>query len=151
MARAKPKKPDDPEQSKAFIEKAREIGAAEAGLFPHQAKQAIRVAAADDPPPPATIDPDSIQGRLTLIEERLRLMSIELDSLKVARTERHRHRAVTKQRDAENRVKIGLAATLIFVLALFLLYAELAPSPNAALGPSATVFPPVGPSTTPDP
>ncbi|WGR90994.1 hypothetical protein MTX20_20455 [Bradyrhizobium sp. ISRA435] len=29
MARQKPQKPDDPEQSKAFIEKAREIGADE--------------------------------------------------------------------------------------------------------------------------
>jgi hypothetical protein len=29
MTRAKPQKPDDPEQSKAFIEKAREIGADE--------------------------------------------------------------------------------------------------------------------------
>ena len=105
-------------------------------------------AAEDDPPPPAAIDPDSLQGRLTLIEERLTLMSIELDSLK-ARTARRRHRAVTKQQDVENRVKIGLAVTLMFVLALFLLYAELAPSPDAALGPS-TVIPPVGPSTTTD-
>ena len=113
--------------------------------------------AEDVPPPPATIDPDSIQGRLTLIEERLRVMSIELDSLK-ARTARRRHRAVTKQHTIENTFKIGLAAALVFVLTLFLLYAELAPSPDgalallpdAALAPSSTVVPPVGPGTNPD-
>ena len=104
----------------------------------------------DDPPPPTSIDlpptsidPDSIPGRLTLIEERLKVMSIELDSLR-ARTARRRHRAVTKQQNIDNIVKIGLAAALMFVLALFLLYSALAPSPDAALSPSSTVIPPVG-------
>jgi hypothetical protein len=36
----------------------------------------------EDDRPPDSIDPDSIPGRLTLIEERLKAMSIELDSLK---------------------------------------------------------------------
>ena len=81
-------------------------GPAPVGGGVHQSRPGYRMfdAAEDDPPPPATIDPDSIQGRLTLIEERLRLMSIELDSLK-ARTDRRRHRAVTKQQDAEKRSK----------------------------------------------
>ncbi len=78
----------------------------------------------EDPSPPTSIDPDSVPGRLTLIEERLKAMSIELDSLK-ARTTRRRHRAVTRQQTIENIVKIGLAAGLMFVLALFLLYAAL--------------------------
>jgi hypothetical protein len=110
--------------------------------------------------PPTSIDPDSIPGRLTLIEERLKAMSIELDSLKAvsielgslrARTARRRRRAITKQQTSENIVKIGLAAVLMFVLALFLLYAELAPWPDTALAPSPTVVPPVSPSTTPEP
>ena len=104
----------------------------------------------EDPSPPTSIDPDSVPGRLTLIEERLKAMSIELDSLK-ARTTRRRHRAVTRQQTIENIVKIGLAAGLMFVLALFLLYAELAPSPDAALAPSPTVVPPAAPSNTPEP
>ena len=108
----------------------------------------------DDPPPPTSIDrpptsidPDSIPGRLTLIEERLRVMSIEIDSLRAGRV-RRRHRTATKQQTI---VKIGLAAALMFVLALFVLYAALAPSPDAALAPSSTVSPPVDPSTTADP
>jgi hypothetical protein len=36
----------------------------------------------EDDRPPDSIDPDWIPGRLTLIEERLKAMSIELDSLK---------------------------------------------------------------------
>jgi hypothetical protein len=84
-----------------------------------------------------------------LIEERLKAMSIELDSLK-ARTARRRHRAVTKQQNIENIVKIGLAAALMFVVALFLLYAALAPSPDAALAPSPEVVAPVRPSNHPE-
>jgi hypothetical protein len=40
------------------------------------------VAMLEDDRPPDSIDPDWIPGRLTLIEERLKAMSIELDSLK---------------------------------------------------------------------
>ena len=106
----------------------------------------------DDPPPPTSIDPDSIAGRLTLVEERLKTMSTELDSLKAmsighgslkatstdldslkatptghgslgTRTGRRRRRA--RQRNIETAVKLGLATALMFVLALFLLYEEL--------------------------
>jgi len=101
----------------------------------------------EDPSPPTSIDPDTVPGRLTLIEERLKALSIEIE----ARTARRRHRAVTRQQTIENIVKIGLAAGLMFVLALFLLYAELAPSPDAALAPSPTVVPPAAPSNTPEP
>jgi hypothetical protein len=92
-----------------------------------------------------------------LIEERLKAMSVELDSLRAisARTARRRHRSITRWRNRENVVKFGLAVALMFVLALFLLYAELAPSPDFALAPSPTAVPPagppVGPSATPDP
>ena len=125
----------------------------------------------DDPPsptsidlPPTSIDPDSIPGRLTLIEERLKAMSIELDSLKAVsigqgslseRTARRRHRAIARRQNSAIVAKLGLAVALMFVLALFLLYAELAPSPDFALAPSPTAVPPagppVGPSATPDP
>jgi hypothetical protein len=112
----------------------------------------------DDPPPPASIDrppdnidPDSIPGRLTLIEERLKAMSVELDSLRAisARTARRRHRSITRWQNRENVVKFGLAVALMFVLALFLLYAELAPSPTATVVPPAA--PPAGPSNTAEP
>ena len=117
----------------------------------------------DDPPPPASIDrppdnidPDSIPGRLTLIEERLKAMSVELDSLRAmsveldslsVRTARRRHRTTTRRRNSV--VKLGLAVALMFVLALFVLYAELAPSPNAGWAPSPTVVPPAAPSAGP--
>ncbi len=114
----------------------------------------------EDPSPPTCIDPDSIPGRLTLIEERLTAMSIQLDRLKAMSigqsegTARRRHRAITRRQNGSIVAKIGLAVALMFVLALFLLYAELAPSPNVALAPSPTVIPragpPVDPSTTPD-
>ena len=104
----------------------------------------------DPPPPPTSVDPDS---RLMLIEERLKAMSIELDSLKAMSighgslkatstdldslkatptghvvasgrgTGRRRRRA--RQRNIETAVKLGLATALMFVLALFLLYEEL--------------------------
>ncbi len=114
--------------------------------------------------PPTSIDPDSVPGRLTLIEERLKAMSIELDSLKAVsigqsnlseRTARRRHRAITRRQNSSIVAKLGLAVVLMFVLALFLLYAELAPSPDVAREPSPTVVPPagppVGPSAAPDP
>jgi hypothetical protein len=109
----------------------------------------------EDDRPPDSIDPDSIPGRLTLIEERLKAMSIELDSLKamsighdsLRRTSRRRHRSTTKRSNSV--VILGLAVAAIFVLGLFLLYAELAPSPNAGWAPSPTVVPPAAPSAGP--
>jgi hypothetical protein len=87
----------------------------------------------DDPPPPASIDPDSIPGRLTMIEERLKAMSIELDSLRAGGV-RRRRRTDTKR--LETVVKISLTAVLLLILAQFLLYAMLAPSP-AVVSPAA--------------
>ena len=120
----------------------------------------------EDDPPPASIDPDSIPGRLTLIEERLKAMSIELDSLKAmsighgslkamfigpgslsVRTAGRRHRSTTRRRNSV--VKLGLAFAMLFVLALFVLFAELAPSPNAGWAPSPTVVPSAVPSADP--
>ena len=117
----------------------------------------------EDDPPPASIDPprdsidlDSIPGRLTLIEERLKAMSIELDRLKAMsighgslslRTARRRHRSTTRRRNSV--VKLGLAVAMLFVLALFVLFAELAPSPNAGWAPSPTVVPSAVPSADP--
>jgi hypothetical protein len=99
----------------------------------------------EDDRPPDSIDPDSIPGRLTLIEERLKAMSIGHDSLRT--TTRRRHRSTTKR---SNSVDIlGLAVAGMFVVALFLLYAELAPSPNAGWAPSPTVVPPAAPSAGP--
>ena len=124
---------------------------------------------ADDPPPPTSIDPDSIAGRLTLVEERLKTMSTELDSLKAmsirhgslkatsteldslkatptghgslgTRTGRRRRRA--RQRNIETAVKLGLATALMFVLALFLLYEELEPPPHVAWAPSHAALAP---------
>ena len=105
--------------------------------------------------PPTSIDPDSIPGRLALVEERLKAMSIELDSLKAmsiggdspsARTARRRHRAITRRQNSAIVAKLGF-----FGLALFLLYAELAPSPDVALAPSPAVVPPAGPSNAAEP
>ena len=100
----------------------------------------------DDPPPasidppPDSIDPGSIPGRLTLIEERLKAMSIGPGSLSV-RTARRRHRSSTRRRNSV--VKLGLAFAMLFVLALFVLFADLAPSP--------TVVPSADPSNAAEP
>jgi hypothetical protein len=109
----------------------------------------------EDDRPHDSIDPDSIPARLTLIEERLKAMSIELDSLKamsighdsLRRTSRRRHRSTTKRSNSV--VILGLAVAAMFVVGLFLLYAELAPSPNAGWAPSPTVVPPAAPSAGP--
>jgi hypothetical protein len=69
----------------------------------------------EDDRPPDSIDPDWIPGRLTLIEERLKAMSIELDSLKamsigddsLRTTSRRRHRSTTKRSNSV--VILGLA------------------------------------------
>ena len=62
----------DPEKAaRKLLEIANSV---EAGLY-------SRSSAVENDRPPNSIDPDSMPGRLTLIEERLKAMSIELASL----------------------------------------------------------------------
>jgi hypothetical protein len=62
----------DPEKAaRKLLEIANSV---EAGLY-------SRSSAVENDRPPDSIDPDSMPGRLTLIEERLKAMSIELASL----------------------------------------------------------------------
>jgi hypothetical protein len=51
MTKAKQKPPDDPEQSRRFIEAAKELEADESGPVFEKALKAVRMADAKSPPP----------------------------------------------------------------------------------------------------